>query len=42
MSGRLRSIHFEDIVNKIRSRLEGWQARLLSSGAWLILLKQVL
>lgn len=42
VSSRLLSAHFEDMVSKIRDQLERWKARLLSSGARLLLLKHVL
>lgn len=42
VSGRFLSLHFDDMINKIRSRFEGWKARLLSNGARLSLLNHVL
>ncbi|XP_042965908.1 uncharacterized protein LOC122299590 [Carya illinoinensis] len=40
-SGRLKVSYFEDLMNRIRDRLEGWQNRLLSAGARLLLLRHV-
>ncbi|XP_042980144.1 uncharacterized protein LOC122310314 [Carya illinoinensis] len=42
VAGRLLMAHFEGIINRVRDHIEGWKTRLLSSGARLILLKQVL
>lgn len=42
ISGRLKAIHLDDLVGKVKKRLEGWQNRLLSNGARLMLLKHVL
>ncbi|XP_042964784.1 uncharacterized protein LOC122299013 [Carya illinoinensis] len=39
---RLKGIHFDDFLGKIRDRIGGWQANLLSSGAQTLLLKHVL
>ncbi|XP_042962753.1 uncharacterized protein LOC122297032 [Carya illinoinensis] len=35
-SGRLKVSYFEDLLNRIRDRLEGWQNRLLSASARLL------
>ncbi|XP_042946129.1 uncharacterized protein LOC122279511 [Carya illinoinensis] len=40
-SGRVNVSYFEDLLNRIRDRLEGWQNRLLSAGARLLLLHHV-
>ncbi|XP_042983328.1 uncharacterized protein LOC122312726 [Carya illinoinensis] len=42
ITGRLKIPHFDDLIAKVQSKLEGWQARLLSSGAHLTLIKHVL
>ncbi|KAF5454407.1 hypothetical protein F2P56_024075 [Juglans regia] len=42
VSGGLLSANFEEIINKVRKRLEGWKTRLLSNGTQLLLLKHVL
>ncbi|XP_042944790.1 uncharacterized protein LOC122278671 [Carya illinoinensis] len=39
--GRIKVSYFEDLLNRIRDRLEGWQNRLLSAGAHLLLLRHV-
>ncbi|XP_042962665.1 uncharacterized protein LOC122296936 [Carya illinoinensis] len=39
--GRLKVSHFDDLLNCIRRKLEGWQNRFLSSGAQLLLLRHV-
>ncbi|XP_042973035.1 uncharacterized protein LOC122304835 [Carya illinoinensis] len=40
--GRLKLIHFPDIIHRIRMKFEGWKINFLSTGARLILLKHVL
>ncbi|XP_042986314.1 uncharacterized protein LOC122314764 [Carya illinoinensis] len=42
MLGRLKQVHFEDMMNKMRKKLSGWKMRLLSSGGKLILLRHVI
>ncbi|XP_041006022.1 uncharacterized protein LOC121250855 [Juglans microcarpa x Juglans regia] len=39
---RLAAAHFEDLVGKVREKFGGWSARLLSSGARLLLIPHVL
>lgn len=39
---RLLNRHLEDLLEKIKRKIEGWKARLLSKGARLILLRHVL
>ncbi|XP_042980090.1 uncharacterized protein LOC122310271 [Carya illinoinensis] len=42
VSGRLKVIHFDEFLCKIRDKIGGWHSRLLSNGARLLLLKHVL
>lgn len=42
VSGRLLVAHFEGLIKKVRDRIEGWNAQLLSNGSRLLLLKHVL
>lgn len=42
ISGRLLVAHFEGLIKKVRDRIEGWKAQLLSNGSGLLLLKHVL
>lgn len=40
--GRMKAIYFEPLIEKFRSALEGWKARLLSFGGRITLIKLVL
>ncbi|XP_057975276.1 uncharacterized protein LOC131162686 [Malania oleifera] len=40
--GQLKARVLEPLVNKIQSKVAGWNLKLLSQGGWLILLKHVL
>ncbi len=40
--GRIRREDWRGIINKIESRIEGWQAKLLSQGGRLALVNSVL
>lgn len=42
ISGRLLVTHFEGLINRVRSRIKGWKARLLSNGSRILLVKHVL
>lgn len=42
VSRRLNTAHFDDLINKIHDRMEWWQARFLSSGDRLLLIRHVL
>lgn len=42
IQGRIKIIYFEHLVEKVRMKLEGWKAKLLSSGWRLTLIKVVL
>ncbi|KAF5468656.1 hypothetical protein F2P56_012795 [Juglans regia] len=42
ISGRMKGIYVEELVQCIRRKIEGWKVKLLSSGARLILLKHVI
>lgn len=41
-SRKLKAIHFYESLSKIRDRIGGWKANLLSTGARVLLLKHVL
>lgn len=40
--GRIKKVYFTGIITTIQRKIEGWQARFLSQGARLILIKHVL
>lgn len=42
VDGRLKAVHFEGLLERIRKKLAGWKNRLLSQGGRLVLLKHVL
>ncbi|XP_042939531.1 uncharacterized protein LOC122274569 [Carya illinoinensis] len=42
ISGRMKTVYLEEIVEKIKARLEGWKNKLLANGAPVLLLKHVL
>lgn len=41
-TGRLRRVLFEGILDKVRSKIQGWSCQLLSQGGEIILLRHVL
>ncbi|XP_040990910.1 uncharacterized protein LOC121238132 [Juglans microcarpa x Juglans regia] len=41
VSGRMKVIHFDGLIHRIRSQLKGWQTKFLSSGAHLLLLRHI-
>lgn len=42
ISGRLKIVHFDELITQIRSKIDGWMHKLLSSGSRLMLIQHVL
>lgn len=42
VSGRLKVVHVDDMVQKVCGRIGGWKTKLLSQGARLILIRHIL
>ncbi|KAF5198564.1 hypothetical protein FRX31_011849 [Thalictrum thalictroides] len=40
--GKAKAIYFEELLNRVRRKMDGWSNKLLSHGGRLILLKHVL
>lgn len=40
--GRMKAVYFEPLLDKIRARISGWKARILSFGGRITLIKSVL